>query len=70
MLPVSYLEVVVVAVAGRRWRLYPEDVAEVDAHKVAAVGFEGAETARGGVRIISKIDSFKTIRHIQKFFQT
>ena len=68
MLPVSYLEVVVVAVAGRRWRLYPEDVAEVDAHKVAAVGFEGTETARG-VRIISQIDSLK-IKQIQKFFQT
>ena len=57
VLPVSYLEVVVVAVAGRRWRLYPEDVAEVDAHKVAAVGFEGAETARGGVQIISQTET-------------
>ena len=53
MFPVSDLEVVVVAVAGRRRRLYPEDVAEVDAHKVAAVGLEGAEAAHGGVRFIS-----------------
>ena len=44
MFPVSDLEVVIVAVTGRRRRLYPEDVAEVNAHKVAAVGFEGAET--------------------------
>ena len=43
MFAVSDLEVVVVAVARRRRRLDPKDVAEVDAHEVAAVGFEGAE---------------------------
>lgn len=54
MFPVSDLEVVVVAVAGRRWRLYPEDVAKVNPHKVAAVGFEGAEAEHAGVRFISQ----------------
>ena len=42
------------AVAGRRWRLYPEDVAKVNPHKVAAVGFEGAEAEHAGVRFISQ----------------
>ena len=58
MFPVSDLEVVVAALAGRVGRLDPEHVAEVDAHKVTAVGLDRADAAEGSPLVIITSQNF------------